>query len=121
ITNRPRLTPLLWLLSALFIVYGTTIPFQFIGDRTFVLQKISRITLNPFVSPDTGLRLSVPDVVQNILLFVPFGVFGVAALGRRLAFPTRLVLVTLIGALLSGGVEAVQLFTIDRTTSVSDL
>ena len=110
----------LWILSAAFIVYGTTIPFQFVGEPGHAAADLSRVSLNPLVSPETGRRVSVADAVQNILLFVPFGVFGVAALGRR-DWTTRVLTVTALGALLSASVETLQLFTADRTTSATDL
>jgi glycopeptide antibiotics resistance protein len=114
-----RISPWLWLFSAIFIVYGTTIPFQFAGDAGHAAAKWSHVTFNPLVSAETGRRVSIPDVVQNVLLFVPFGLFGVAALGRRgwLGVLT----VTALGALLSAAVEILQLFTVDRTTSASDV
>jgi hypothetical protein len=37
------------------------------------------VRVRPLLSPDTGRRLSIPDVVQNILLFVPFGALGFLA------------------------------------------
>ena len=114
------LSPWLWFFSAIFVVYGTTIPFQFVGDAGRAAAKLSGVTLNPLVSTETGRRVSVPDVVQNILLFVPFGLFGVAVLGRRW-WVLRLLTVTALGALLSASVEILQLFTADRTTSVTDL
>lgn len=118
----PR-TPLrirLWLLTSAFIVYGTTIPFRFEGNLGLVFEKLSRVSLNPLISPDTGRRVSSPDVVQNVLLFVPFGVLAMSSMGRRLPVP-RLALAIVTAALLSTGVEALQLFTVDRTTSLADV
>ena len=119
--SRSPLLRLLWLLSALFIVYGTTIPFDFVADRQLAIEKLSLVTLNPLVSPDTGRRISVPDVVQNLLLFVPFGILGMAVLGPRLSWALRLVLLAGLAAALSTFVEALQLFTADRTSSLSDV
>ena len=76
-TARSRLPLVLWALSAAFIVYGTTIPFRFGADRQMVFAHLARVTPNPLVSPDTGGRLSIPDVVGNVMLFLPFGCFGV--------------------------------------------
>ena len=110
----------LWLLYAVFIVYGCTIPFHFSGDRAAILERARHVSLNPFVSPDTGRRLSIPDTVQNVLLFVPFGALGMlgAVRGRRLL---RLMAVTALALALSTSVEALQLMTTDRVSSVADI
>lgn len=109
----------LWLLYAAFIIYGGTIPFHFVGSHEAVRAKLHALPLNPFVSPDTGRRLSVPDSVQNILLFMPFGALGMAPLGNRRVL--RLFAVTILGFLLSTTVEALQLLTADRVSSVADI
>ncbi len=119
--RRSRLPAFLWLFTALFIVYGTTIPFHFVSDRSTVETNASRIVLNPLISPDTGRRVSISDVVQNILLFCPFGFFGVMALGRPRARLWRSLLVIALAALLSAVVETLQLLTIDRITSTADV
>jgi VanZ family protein len=106
----------------LFIVYGTLLPFRFVTDPLFVQNKLSRVTLNPLISPDTGRRVSVPDVAQNVLLFLPFGVFGVLALDRsRTRKPATVLTTAALAVALSVIVEALQLFTIDRTTSFEDV
>ena len=110
---------LAWAIYALFVVYGCTIPFHFAADHSAALDKLHSLPLSPWISPDTGRRLSIPDVVQNILLFMPFGALGLLAGRGRVLW--RVVLVTGLGALLSAVVETVQLFTTDRVTSVADL
>ncbi len=109
----------LWLLFTLFVVYAAAIPFRFVGNFALVQAKLAALHFSPFVSPD-GSRLSIPDVLQNVLLFVPFGVLGMIARGSggRLR---RIATVTLLGAVLSACVETLQLFTADRITAVSDL
>ena len=121
----------LWLLYAAFIVYAATIPFHFVGDASVVLSHLGNVSLNPFVSPETGRRLSVPDVVQNILLFLPFGALGFLGAPRsgRGSFETislatklrRIVVVTLLATAASLGVETLQLFTADRVSSLGDV
>jgi len=110
----------LWALFCLFIIYGTTIPFHFTSDLSAVQEHLQRVTLNPFLSPATGRRVSIPDAVQNVLLFVPFGVLGVLA-SRVPGTMLRIAWVTLLGAALSVSVEALQLFTTDRVTATSDV
>ena len=103
------------------MLYGGTIPFHFAGDHAAIAEKLHQLPLNPWVAPDTLRRLSIPDAVQNVLFFVPFGVLGMLAGGLRTIRPSRLALVTALGALLSLTVEVLQLFEADRVTSVADL
>jgi VanZ family protein len=119
--RRSRLPFVLFVVSAVFILYGTTIPFNFVLDRQQVLGHLSRITLNPLISPDSGTRVSIPDFVGNVLLFVPLGFFGIWSLAGRRASISRIVWLTLLGCALSVAVETLQLFTFDRTSSVADV
>jgi glycopeptide antibiotics resistance protein len=107
-----------WILFSLFILYGVLIPFDLYVNTETILFNIRNISWIPFIDPD-GTRASIPDIVQNILLFLPFGFFGFLALSST--YPVRIVLVTVIGALFSTTIEILQLLTIDRTTSVTDL
>jgi glycopeptide antibiotics resistance protein len=119
--RRPLATSL-WILFALFVVYGTTIPFNFSSEPGWAAAKLARVPLNPFIAADTGRRISIPDFVQNVLLFLPFGVLGAIRLRSRRRSPiATLVVVTGLGAALSIGIEALQLLTVDRTTSASDV
>ena len=116
---RQRRASWAWLLYTVFIVYGGTIPFHFAADYASIAEKLHQLPLSPWISPDTGRRLSIPDFVQNILLFVPFGALGFLAGDRRGV--RRVLRVTGLGASLSLIVETLQLFTIDRTTSIADV
>jgi VanZ family protein len=117
-----RALAVLWLACTLFIVYGGAIPFRFTTEVGVVSANLRRVTPNPLVSPDTGRRISIPDVVQNVLLYVPFGFLGVATIGRERQTTSRAILLVIaLAALLSTAVEILQLFTTDRTTSVADV
>lgn len=117
-----RLARTLWILFALFILYGTTIPFDFRVGWSGAMDKIAHLPLNPLISPDTGRRVSIPDEVQNVLLFIPFGALGVLAdRSRRQSSFRRLISVTGLALALSASVEALQLFSADRVTSVGDV
>lgn len=106
-----RVPAVLWLTWTLFIVYGSTIPFHFRSDRAFA--NLPRITWEGF---------AIPDVVQNLLLYVPFGFLGILALDAPRRSPSRRVsLVILSAAPLSAAVETLQLFTANRTASVADV
>src|SRR6476660_3968514 len=72
-----RAALLLWLGLSVFIVYGSTVPFRFTADTALASTKLSRVPLSPWISPETGRRVSVPDVFQNLVLFLPFGALGI--------------------------------------------
>ena len=111
----------LWLAAGLFIVYGTSLPFRFVADPAFAREKLAHVPLAVFAVTDARRGLSLPDMVQNILLFVPFGIFGVRTLGRRWHALQSIAIVTGLGFALSVFVEALQLFTIDRSSSLNDV
>jgi VanZ family protein len=115
-----RAARVLWIAFSLFILYGSTFPFRFTTDAEFVTAKFSRVSLNPLISPDTGHRISLPDAAQNVLLFVPFGILGWLST-RGDGGPRRLLCVVFLACGLSALVEAIQLFTLDRTTSLADV
>ena len=119
---KPATGRTIWLLYAAFIVYGGTIPFHFSGGADLLVERLHRLPLNPFISPETGRRLSIPDIVQNILFFLPFGVLGVAAARNAAGWTWRRIgWVTLLGAGLSCLVEGVQLMMRNRVASTADL
>ena len=100
------------------------IPFRVTADPAIVSAHLARIAANPFISPDTGRRLSVPDVAQNILLFLPFGLLGVWALAgsfARRSPAATIARVTAYALLLSTIAEGLQLFTLDRISSIADV
>ena len=107
-----------WALYALFVLYGCTIPFNFAGGTEEAAIKLGQLPFSPWINPATGLRPSLADTVQNILLFVPFGAIGLLA--GRPSF-ARVLLVTGVGIALSVFVETLQLFAADRVTSIADV
>jgi VanZ family protein len=109
----------LWLASALFVVYGTTLPFDF--ETSLARERLAKMVLNPLLAPGGARRLSIPDAVQNMLLFAPFGAFGVLTLRRRVSATSSVVATTLLGLALAVLVETAQLFTRDRAAATSDL
>ncbi len=109
---------ILWLLFTLFIFYGALIPFDFSFDNEQIIQKIRHFHWVPFIDPD-GSRHSIPDIVQNILFFIPFGFLGVLSFARNKFF--ALFLVPFFGFIISLNIEILQLTTNDRNTSITDL
>lgn len=107
------------MIFSVFIVYGTILPFNLRGMANFH-HKISEINWIPFLALD-GSRTSISDVIQNILLFIPIGFFGWLSIRRLRIIVNNSIVVLFYGALLSFSVEFMQLFTTDRTTSLTDL
>jgi len=118
--ERPGIAHIVWAFTAVFILLLTAASFHFDTNRASVLAHLSRVRLHPLISPDTGRRISIPDFVQNLLLFVPFGAAAVWALGGHR--PTRhIVSVVLLACALSIGAESIQLLTTDRISSLADV
>lgn len=109
----------LLLIFSLFIIYSTSLPFNIRGLQNFQ-NRISEINWIPFMALD-GSRAPISDCIQNIFLFMPIGFFGWLST-RRFNFRINNWLIVLFyGAFLSFSVEFFQLFTTDRTTSVTDV
>jgi VanZ family protein len=91
-----------WLLLAIFIVArssGTWSPYE------------------PGIWAPT--LINPPDVARNVAVYVAFGVLGMLALGRSdLRGVARVAAIALV---FSVGVEALQLYTIDRVASLTDI
>jgi glycopeptide antibiotics resistance protein len=63
--------------------------------------------------------LNPGDVLRNVTLYVPFGFLGMRALGRSDARGIARVAATAI--VFSLGVESLQLYTVDRVASLTDI
>jgi len=114
---RPSLAVVLLLLWVLFIIYVTTLPFDFSASGELVKARLQRLAEHPL----RGGR-SLADVVSNVLLFMPLGfLLAIWRADRRASFGATLVLAVLSGALLSGSVEFIQLFAPQRFSSVVDV
>jgi VanZ family protein len=117
---RPRKSTarLLWAMFALFVVYGTTFPFKFdVGWHGF-LREAQRINWRPLGG--TAGNLQVSDLVQNVLLFMPFGFLGYFSLVYKSSWG-RKALVVLMGMSLSACVEFLQIFSPVRYPALSDV
>lgn len=100
-----------------FTVYNTLIPFDFDYGFADLLQQIKRITWHFNLVGDE--RLSITDVVGNVILFIPLGFLSYMFLrDRNSEHPIRNSL--LFGAALSLLIEITQLFMESRNTAVHD-
>jgi len=107
---------LLWALFSLFVVYGTTFPFRFHWDS--FLSGVARINWRPLGGVAGNISLS--DILQNILLFIPFGFLGYFSLIHKRSRLKKIIVVGL-GTLLSVSVEFLQIFSLTRWPSMSDI
>lgn len=104
------------MLWALFIIYGTLIPFAFTDNVDQVAAKLH------LVVDSLNRPLSRSDVVSNVLLFLPWGgLFTFRRARRGAGFWGALLGAAFSGMALSGLVETCQLFAPSRTTSLVDL
>ena len=117
--SRKSLARFLWVLFTFFVIYGTTIPFRFVADGNFADRVASRLDWS-LIGDSRGYGHGLPDIVQNILLFIPFGFLGYYSLVNQRS-RLKKTFVVLMGAALSGMVEFLQLFTTVRFTSLSDV
>jgi glycopeptide antibiotics resistance protein len=108
----------LLLIYAAFIVYGATIPFAFAPD--LALPHL-RSLLDGAVSTMDRRHVSLPDLVQNLIFFAPFGLLWVLADPRTNSRWTRVASGVAAAFVLSIAIEALQLFTADRVSSLSDV
>ena len=113
-----RVWRLIWATAALFVVYASTLPFAFVSDTAAIHANWTDAIQRSAASELAALSKS--DFLQNVLLFVPIGFLGVASLARTRRLGALLAAVAAAGAL-SVTSEVLQLFTIDRLTSLWDL
>lgn len=103
---------------SVFVVYGTTFPFRFdIGWHGF-LREAQRINWRPLGGTADNIILS--DIIQNIMLFMPFGFLGYFSLVHKSSW-WRKAAVILMGDSLSASVEFLQIFSPVRYPALSDV
>ena len=107
--QEPKILKFLWITYSFFIIYGTIIPFNLVPSKELVLSNYDKISWIPFIDPD-GSRASIPDIVQNVLLFLPFGFLSFLSMNQRKW--RRIFIATSCGSLLSILVEILQLIEI---------
>jgi len=103
-----------------FIVYETTMPFDFHFTTAQWRSGLARGALDPLGARGRDI-ISLADLVGNLLLFVPLGFFlALAPLATRVR-QVRPWLLALLAAALSAAVETSQLFSPRRYTQSSDV
>lgn len=104
----------LFVASFLLVIYGTLFPFSFQPDA-HTGGVLATLINSLAVRPGRG------DLVSNVVLFLPFGFFGMQALPARIPKFVRYALVFGFGTVTSLGIEITQYYTPSRTTSLYDL
>jgi len=107
-------------LALLFVLYETTIPFQFRFFWSQIAVGWERAVLGPFQGPG-GVPASRSDLIGNVSLFVPLGFFLTLSPLFRRASRRRPLLLAGLGLLTSLAVECLQLFSPVRWAETSDL
>jgi VanZ family protein len=95
------------------IIYGSLFPFVF-SERGTWGDAVRYLLATPAVSSDRG------DVLSNILLYIPLGLFGARAL-ENVSAGWRVLAMAIFGGALSTGIELTQFFDHGRATELSDL
>ncbi len=95
------------------IVYGSLFPFVFY-DRGNLGAAVRYLLSTPAGWTDRG------DVLSNILLYLPLGLFGARAL-EKFSAGSRILIMTVVGAALSVGIELTQFFDLSRASELSDV
>lgn len=104
--------------SALFILYATTIPWDF--DRP---PSLAGFDLRRAWGGAGPRGPSLSDFVQNVALFLPFGFFGVlASAGRRRVPPVLGVVAVIVAAAgWSAFAELLQSMSVERQSNLRDV
>lgn len=105
----------LFFMVAVLITYGSIYPFEFRMENE--VGEALRTLLSTY---DSQTRRG--DILGNIALFLPFGLFGMQALlPRSRSFALRALVVVLLGFILSAGLQVAQIFVPERHPSFVDV
>lgn len=113
--RRNRERPFVWITLAVLavIVYGSLYPFDFRPRGTWT-GAVTYLLSTPFASPDRG------DILSNVLLYLPLGLFAARAL-RRIRPTPRVLIVAGAAGLLSASIEIIQFWDFTRAPELSDV
>jgi len=105
---------LLFLITLAIIIYGSLYPFA-LHARPQPRDMVTVFVASLAQRPGRG------DLIANVLLYVPFGLFLALALPARLGAVARSGGTIGAGCMLSGAIEMAQLYHLGRVTSLYDL
>lgn len=113
--NQPStFVPWLLLGVVVLIAYGSLYPFNFKFDG-------SHPTLSAALHQLSWARAGRADRVRNVLLYLPLGFCLMLWLRSRMSFVLAVMVATLLGSLLSLGVELAQVYLTIRVPSLMDI
>lgn len=104
--------PLLLAVVTGLIVYVSLYPFRFVADGPALVEALRSLS---------WARAGRGDMFNNLLLYVPFGFCAALLLEPRWGRVTGIVAGTLLGAMLSLGLELLQASVAIRVSSLRDL
>ena len=104
--------PLLLAVVTGLIVYVSLYPFRFVADGPALVDALRSLS---------WARAGRGDMFNNVLLYVPFGFCVALVIEPRWGRVTGIVVGTLLGALLSLGLELLQASVAIRVSSLRDL
>jgi len=105
------------LIVVALIVYGSLYPWEFHARQLGASPPW--ILLHSW--PDAINRYLVWDIVINVALYAPLGVFGFLAMSEGTPRAVRMVMPVLMALALSASIEMIQLFDDSRQCSASDV
>jgi VanZ family protein len=100
------------LLAVLVILHGSLFPYE------FRVPPGSGGPVDALLNSWADHPSSLGDMLANVMLYMPFGLFAALAARHR---KVDLCLVTLVGAVLSTSMELLQFYDADRVTSLWDV
>ncbi len=113
---RFRISFMLLMIWGLFILYGTTIPFDFSASSAQVAAKLHQV-----LRAALARRVAHGHREQCAAIFaVGIPLRGLAG-GHGVGYAAAIIVASLSGLAISGFVESLQLFAPTRTTSLIDL
>ena len=108
------------LAAAAFIVYGSLVPFDFRKPAVPAAAWLVQVHFTPWA------RVGLLDILVNVAISVPLGLFltGASGLRRRQCLPVLVLAALVVGCvsmLLGVSVEVLQLFLPSRDSSWNDV
>lgn len=108
-----------WLIFVIYVLYGTFIPFDLSCQGDDIANNLKRANYMPFYYGGRGLH--IPDVLSNLLLFIPYGFLLYLGLQRQCIERKKTGLIIISSVLFSSIIEFLQLFSPSRTSSTTDI
>lgn len=104
----------LFLLTVIGIAFGSLYPFNF--EFTVLGPEYWRALLDTF-----GSKTGRGDLLSNVILFLPFGYFGMLSLTRPRSLPLKALTVGPAGLMLAVALQAAQLYLPGRDANLQDV